>query len=250
MLNSEVNIVFVIVALTTTFLLLIAGIAIIIIIANRQRVKREVAFEKELRTVEQEVQEQLLTNVSQELHDNIGQMLTVMHLQVKKGQVKQPELAPILNPVSETINDTIHQVKTLARGLNSEMVQTNGLKNNIELEINRLQKLEKFKLNYTHDDSLTKLTTDTELLIFRIYQEIMNNIMKHSLATEVSIDFSGNPFMLKIQDNGKGFDLDEKTTTHRGMGLSNIIKRSKLAGLNCEIIASAGKGCIFILNQT
>lgn len=249
MSTPEVNIVFIVIALTTTFLLLIAGIAIIIVIANRQRVKREADFEKELRTVEQEVQEELLTNVSQELHDNIGQMLTVMHLQIKKGQIKQPETAATLQPVSDTLNDTIDQVKSLARGLNSEMVQGNGLKNNIEMEVSRLRKLEKFSISLEHDDTEINLTPDKQLLIFRTYQEIMNNIMKHALASEVNITLQGTPFMLEVKDNGRGFDLDEKKLAGGGMGLSNVIKRSKLAGLTCQIFTSEGKGCIFMLGE-
>lgn len=246
---SPENVVFIIVFITLIILLLIAGIAIIIIIANRQRVKREVEFEKELRTVEQEVQEQLLTNVSQELHDNIGQMLTVMHLQLKKGQIKHPEVSPLLQPVSETLNETIEQVKTLARGLNSDMVQNNGLRNNITQEIERLKKLDKFTLNKVDDGIDIALSKDMQLLVFRIYQEMMNNVMKHSGATVVNVTLEGSPFMLKVEDNGQGFDADKQKDAGSGMGLGNMIKRSQIAGLTCEIVSSIGKGCIFILKQ-
>lgn len=243
------SILFTVIITTLIILLLVVGLAIIIIIANRQRVKREVAFEKELRTVEQEVQEELLTNVSRELHDNIGQMLTVMHLQLKKGQVKQPEISPLLQPVSDTLNDTIDQVRSLAHGLNSDMVQHNGLRTNIEQEVNRLSKLDKFAISLQADDTAISYSSDTQLLLFRIYQEIMNNIMKHAAASEVSISLHGEPFELKVEDNGVGFNPDEKINKKGGLGLSNIIKRSKLAGLSCDIIASEGKGCIFILKQ-
>ncbi|MCB0696246.1 MAG: hypothetical protein KDC07_02710 [Chitinophagaceae bacterium] len=244
---NEHDIFLIIIFTTLIILLLIAGIAIIIIIANRQRVKREVEFEKELRAVEQEVQEQLLTNVSQELHDNIGQMLTVMHLQLKKGQVKHPEVSPLLQPVSETLNDTIEQVKTLARGLNSDMVQDNGLRNNIAQETERLKKLEKFGLVRVDDGTDIHLSKDMQLLVFRVFQEMMNNVMKHSGATEVQIRLNGSPFLLEVRDNGHGFDTEGPIG--KGMGLSNIQKRAKLAGLTCKIVSSVGKGCIFMLKQ-
>src|SRR5690606_30180875 len=195
--NIELAIIFI----TLIILLLIAGIAIIVIVANRQRVRREVAFEKELRAVEQEVQEQMLTNVSQELHDNIGQMLTVMHLQLKKGQVKHPEISPLLQPVSETLNDTIEQVKKLARGLNSDMVARNGLRNSLVQETERIEKLERFTIDRQLDDADIELSADAQMITFRIYQEIMNNIMKHSGATRVEVSLQGNPFLLKVTDN-------------------------------------------------
>jgi len=234
---------------TLIILLLVTGIIISIVVANRIRITREVEFEKELRTVEQEVQEQMLTNVSQELHDNIGQMLTVMHLQLKKGQVKHPEVSPLLQPVSETLNDTIEQVKTLARGLNSDMVQDNGLRNNIIQETERLKKLDKFSLMREDDGVEIALSKDMQLLVFRIYQEMMNNVMKHSGATEVSIRLKGNPFLLEVKDNGQGFDREAQKGKGKGMGLSNIEKRSKIAGLTFDLVSSVGKGCIFILKQ-
>lgn len=243
--NIELAIIFI----TLIILLLIAGIAIIVIVANRQRVRREVAFEKELRTVEQEVQEQMLTNVSQELHDNIGQMLTVMHLQLKKGQVLHPEVSPLLQPVSNTLNDTIEQVKTLARGLNSDMIRSNGLERSIAQEAARIATLERFTVNYQYNDSAVQLAADAQLLIFRIFQEMLNNIMKHAEATHVDIRLEGSPFLLVVKDNGKGFDPESKMNTGNGMGLANMIKRAKLAGMDCEILSSVGKGCIFILKQ-
>lgn len=243
------DIAFIIIFITLIILLLIAGIAIVVIVANRQRVKREVAFEKELRTVEQEVQEQMLNNVSQELHDNIGQMLTVMHLQLKKGQVLHPEVSPLLQPVSNTLNDTIEQVKTLARGLNSDMIRRNGLEKSIAQEAARIASLERFTVNYRYNDSPVQLTADAQLLIFRIFQEMLNNIMKHAEATQVDIRLEGSPFLLEVKDNGKGFDPETKINTGKGMGLANMVKRAKLAGLDCEILSSAGKGCIFIVKQ-
>lgn len=244
------DIVILAISLTTLFiLLLIAAIIILALVANRRRVKREVAFEKELRTVEQEVQEQMLTNVSQELHDNIGQMLTVMHLQLKKGQVLHPEISPLLQPVSDTLNDTIEQVKTLARGLNSDMIRSNGLEKSIAQEAIRIATLDRFKVNYQHDKTPVQLTTDAQLLVFRIFQEMLNNIMKHAEAAQVDILLNGSPFTLKVQDNGKGFDTVTKMNTGKGMGLANMVKRAKLAGLECEILSSEGKGCIFILKQ-
>lgn len=234
---------------TLVILLLIAGIAIIIVIANRQRVKREVEFEKELRNVEQEVQEELLTNVSQELHDNIGQMLTVMHLQIKKRQVQEPEATHFLKPISDTLNETVDQVRALARGLNSEMIQNNGLTANIEQEVNRLAKLGKFQIDWTCDHNKPELSKDSQLLVFRIYQEVMNNIMKHAEATKVSVKMSSAPFSLSVTDNGIGFDFNKHSENQTSMGLSNIAKRAKLAGLMSEMITSEGKGCIFIIKQ-
>src|SRR3569833_2101509 len=129
-------------------LLLVAGIAIVFFIAGQQRLNQETKvarlqadYEKELRIVGNEVQEQVLTNVAAELHDNIGQLLTSMHLQLENKRLISPQIAAQLHPIDETLLHTIKQVKLLGRGLNGDMLLQNGLAHNIQSEMKRLEHL-------------------------------------------------------------------------------------------------------------
>lgn len=237
-----------IIAITLIILLLLAAVAIVIVIANRQRIKQQASFDKELRTVEQEVQEEMLTRISRELHDNIGQLLTVAHLQMKKNEILHPTLAPQLKPISNTIDDTVTQVKALGKSLNTDLLKDKGLKDNITQEVARIQLLDKFTISWQTDSPPLLLPKDNQLIVFRIFQEIINNTLKYAEATKVEIKLTSHPFRLQIKDNGKGFDLEQEKT--KGMGLQNIEKRTKLANLTADITTSIGKGCIFTIYQS
>jgi signal transduction histidine kinase len=242
------DVTYAIVFTTLIILLLIAGVIITIFIANKQRIQREVAYEKELRAVENEVQEQTLTNVSRELHDNIGQMLTFMHLQIERQKQENPDAKSSVKPLEETLASTIQQVKLLGRSLNTDMLEENGLLMSIEQEVTRLQMIKSVAINWENDNVEPILKKDQRLMAFRMFQEILNNAFKHSGAKKISISLSGNKvFMLTIADDGKGFDLNKKMEESSGMGLRNITKRAAMAGFKSEIVASEGKGCIFRL---
>lgn len=247
-MNDVNNIALIIVFITLFILLLIAGIAIIIIIANRQRIHQQAKYERELRTIEQEVQETVLSNLAQELHDNIGQLLTVMHMQAKKVEIKQPELKPTLSPIVDTINETTEQVRALGRSLNTDMLRNKGLVENIRMEVARIRSLEKFAIDWQCDVKSITMPTDNQLLVFRIFQELMNNTMKHANAKQVTITLSDAPFKLSVKDDGLGFDL--QAVMKKGMGMQNIIKRAHIANLSCDIDASPNEGCIFTIYQS
>jgi signal transduction histidine kinase len=254
--NSN-DIIYTVVFSTLAILLLIAGVAIVIFISNKQRITQEMKiaqmeldYEKELRTVQHEVQEHVLTNVGRELHDNIGQLLTVMHWQLEQKKVMAPEMSATLEPLHETLRNTTQQVKLLGRTLNSEMLEQNGLLNTIQMEVTRLQQLTHFTLHWTKDDTEPQLAPDQRLMVFRIFQEVLNNTMKHAKAKNITISICGKQnFLLQVQDDGKGFDMDEKMRSGTGAGLKNIMKRAALANLDCTIVAQEGKGCIFTLKQ-
>jgi signal transduction histidine kinase len=255
MLSSDIW--FTVIVTTLLILLLIAGVIITIFLSNRRNTQQEVKmaqmeadYEKELRTTEQEVQEQVLVNVARELHDNIGQLLTVMHMQLEQQKVMAPDLIGILKPMNDTLTQTIQEVRRVGRSLNSDLLDTNGLINTIQHEVERLQQLNKFKVHWEFDAEPV-LTKDQKVITFRIFQEIINNVLKHSGATNIHIRLTGkDAFTLSVKDDGKGFDLDEMMLSSKGSGLKNMMKRAELAKLKCTISTAKNKGAIFTPERT
>ncbi|MDR3680898.1 MAG: ATP-binding protein [Flavipsychrobacter sp.] len=252
---TDNDIIFTVVFTTLIILLLIAGVALTIFIANRQRMQQEtkmakmqVDYEKELRQVEGEVQEQVLVHVARELHDNIGQLLTTMHLQMEHSRMDMPELTGMLKPLHETLGDTIIQVKLLGKSLNSDVLEQNGLVNTMQMEIYRMQQLNRFKIHWQHDDTEPDLGKDQKLMTYRVFQEILNNAMKHAEAQNIYVELKGRgEFGLIVRDDGNGFDLEDTLQTGGGSGLRNMMKRAVLANLNIKIDTEKGKGSIFTL---
>jgi len=243
---------------TLIILLLMAGVAIIIILANRDKIKQQITlsetrlhYEQELRTVEQEVQEAVMNHISQELHDNIGQLLTLARVQVEQGKKKHPEADKILAPVNETIATTIKQVRSLSNTLNSDYIERNGLRETIAQEVIRLQQLEYIMIHFDNDATEPNLSKDQCLMAFRIFQEMLNNTLKHAQAQNIFISLEGaQRFHLQVRDDGNGFDVDTTMQQARGNGLKNMQKRAALAGLEFNVTSSPGTGCIYAVQHS
>jgi len=254
---TDNTVIYTLVLSTLVILLLIAGVAITIFIANRQRITQAVKmaqmqrdYEREMRAVQNEVQEETLVNVSRELHDNIGQLMTFMHIQLEQKKMMHPEMAGVLGPIHETLGKATQEVRSLGRSLNSDLLEQNGLMHTITAEVARFRQLNHFKVAWTHDGAEPGLGKDQRLMAFRIFQEIMGNMLKHAQAAHINVSMTGkDSFTMVIRDDGKGFDVDAAMKAGTGSGLRNIIKRAGLAELNCSIVSEKGKGSIFTLAQ-
>lgn len=243
---------------TLLILLLVAGVIITMILANRRHVQQEVKmaqmqveYEKELRTVENEVQEQVLTNVARELHDNIGQLLTLIRLQLEQEKLDSEEITQKLAPVDNTLSETIDQVRMLSHSLNTDYLETQGLNYAISKEVDRLSKLRKLKVNWDTDGVEPDFDKGRRIMIFRMMQEVINNTLKHSGAKNITISMqAADRFVLEIKDDGKGFDPAAVMASGKGSGLNNLQKRAKLAGVTLNITTAIGKGSIFTFSES
>jgi signal transduction histidine kinase len=242
---------------TMMFLLLVAGVVVTIFIANRRNAKQEMKitqmqldYEKELRMVQYEVQEQVLVNIGRELHDNIGQLLTVMHMQLEQHKFLNPDAGPLLPQLGSTLGDTIQEVRRLGKSLNSDLFEAQGLINTIQQEVLRLRQLNNYEVQWTYDIE-PLLSKDQKVIAFRIFQEVLNNILKHSGAKKIEISLTGTEgFRITISDDGRGFYKEATMQSAKGSGLKNMIKRAELANLTLNFNSIIGKGTTFILETT
>ncbi len=251
------DIVLTIVVVTFVILLLIAGVVITMILANKRHVQQEVKmtqmqldYQKELRQVENEVQEQTLSNVARELHDNIGQMLTLIRIQLEQETFDDEALSNRLAAADNTLGDTIDQVRLLSHSLNTDHLERSGLVEILNHEINRLSSLKKLQIHWRKPDVEPELNKDQRIMLFRIFQEIINNAMKHAQAKNIHISIPNNsPLNIIIKDDGIGFDIKEIRSRGRGSGFVNMHKRAQLANFKLEIDSNKGNGSIFTLLQ-
>ncbi|XZF15406.1 sensor histidine kinase [Chitinophagaceae bacterium MMS25-I14] len=235
--------------------LLIVGVMLTIFISNRQRIKQQIAmtemqlnFEKEIRTVEQEVQEGVLENLSRELHDNIGQLLTLMRLQLEQEKMDNPGADFVA--VDGTLELTINQVRMMTRSLNSDFIEQSGLIQAIETEVSRLRQINSLKMHWNHNGIEPSLDKDRKLMAFRIFQEMLNNTLKHARAKNIYVALQGGEemFSLSVKDDGKGYDV-QQAMEKGGSGLKNMVKRASLAGFACEINSAAGQGSYYQISN-
>jgi signal transduction histidine kinase len=242
--------VFYIVALVSVFFILLIVIIIITAILYHSRKKlhqMEVSnFQAVLMHSQLEIQEQTLQTMGADLHDNIGQLLSLTSLTLKSIELDdQKKSREKVDNAIDLIIRSIKELRHLGKLMHGQQILKTGIENAIGHEISWIEKSGKFKVTYgTGGDQQPERNTDKDLIIFRILQEILNNIIKHSEADRIGIDiryFSGL-FELLVSDNGKGFDLSGLDPEKAGMGLANIYRRVSLLKGEAKIDSSTGNG--------
>lgn len=240
---------------TTALILLLAGFIINILYLYQ---KKQLSFQKNITEInldhekillqrQVEIQEQTLLDVSRDIHDNISLGLTLSKLHLNTLNYMEPESFPEKIQLSiHFITEAIYNLKNIALSLNADIIVKLGFIKAVENEFNNFDNTGLFKIKYEINGDVITLEAKKELAIFRIIQESLNNILKHSEAKNifVNIEYTDTMLCLFIHDDGIGFTVEEgaKKKDSGGSGLTNIKERIRMIDGNCEILSAAGKG--------
>ena len=218
---------------------------------NEQLYQNEIDFQKTLTSTILETQEQLLNSISQELHDAAGQQLTVINFQLENMKLDHPNCENEISPISNSVRYLSQTLRAVSHSLNSNWLSDNGLINAISKEVLRLQKNKTIVISLHKEESVVKnFESDVQIVIFRIFQEIINNILKHADATKIDITLRTQPaFQIIIQDNGIGFENIMLENTN-SIGLKNCASRAKMIHYTFEIKSQLSIGTTVILQET
>jgi len=240
--------------LVTVLLLVVAtGIIMLVLVYQKKQLQYinekeqlKASFEKEILESKLEMQEQTMKNISQEVHDNIGQVLSLVRLNINSLDYNEPTplIQEKIKNVSQLVGKVIQDLRDLSKSLHSDTITEKGLIGAVEYEFDLLKKSGAFTTTLTIDGEPYSLPDQKELILFRIFQETINNIIKHAQASliHVRVCFYTDQFILEINDNGQGFDVNN--TANNGMGLKNIRNRSQLIGAVCSIRSEPGNGTV------
>jgi signal transduction histidine kinase len=210
----------------------------------REQEAAENRFREEIIEAEVEIREETLRNISWELHDNIGQMLTLAKIQL---QNTDDTSGPIVE-ASETIGNCLVELRSLSKLINPDTFKTLTLVEALKLEVERFNRMKYLEASLDYNEDTFDLDKKVEVVIFRMLQEFFTNTVKHSKATrlEVAVHYSENKLIIEAKDNGIGFDATNMEA-FTGIGLSNIRNRAKLIKAKAEIISRKGEGTQFYL---
>jgi signal transduction histidine kinase len=213
--------------------------------------EKDLDFQKAINTTIIETQEQVLNNISQDLHDDAGQQLTAINFQLENLKIDSPELRGVLQPISTSIAGLAQSVRSLSHSLNNQLLTKQDLFKAITAEAERLQKNLAFPIQVIVDDEIRKnFSSNEKIVIYRIFQEIMNNILKHANPDTVTIALTNRSlFQMKITDNGRGFDTSQ-ATKNISLGLVGMAKRANFIGYTLDIQSEPGIGTTITLNET
>ncbi len=210
-------------------------------------------YTQEILKTQLEIQEQTFKNISQEIHDNIGQTLSFIKLIIMTINVENPvatkdQLLESKNHLTKVIQD----LRDLSKTLNTDFIEKIGLLSAVEQQLTILKKTGHHIVNFVVTGTPEKYPSQKELVIYRVIQELLHNIVRHSAALEINIKilYKSEGLTLKVIDNGVGFDqtnIKQQNNNVAGLGLKNVVNRMALIRGSISIHSQLSKGTEIII---
>jgi signal transduction histidine kinase len=212
--------------------------------------KIEEVFTKEMLNSQIEIKEQTLKEISGEIHDNYITSLSVVNLGLATvvtlidGAAKEN-----LTDIKQSVRQIMEDMKSLSVSLNTDHIEEAGFLKTFEKYIEKFRAYTHYQVSFIKKGTPYTMEPKKEVILYRMCQEILNNVIKHAKAgsVEVLLDYQPACFTVQISDNGKGFDVDsEKAIAEdkESTGLQNLYKRAAVLNALLQIESKPGKGTV------
>jgi signal transduction histidine kinase len=246
--------IFITIVIASIFFILMASFVLLIVFVflRRQRKNKEEKeemrnrFKQTLLQTQLEIQEQAFTYISQEIHDNIGQILSLVRLNLNTMGTVLDEAK--LTQTDELVGKAIQDLRELSHNLQNNRIHDIGIIESTRQLLLSLEKTGRYRTKFATPYDFHILDPNTDIILFRIIQEIVNNIIKHASADEIEITIASEPELTVfcIRDNGVGFNTNSPNKGP-GIGLQNIINRAKLIAATVDVKSILGTGTTITL---
>jgi len=210
-----------------------------------QLLTQEINKQKSIAQAVVDAQEKERAEIGKELHDNVNQILSTakLYLELAKTDTKQKDA--LIKRSSDSIFTAINEIRHISKALVPPSVKDLGLIESVNDLVESLRMTTSLQVQFTHKGGFDAIIDDKQkLMLFRIIQEQVSNVLKHAEACRINIDLklNGKLINLSIVDDGKGFEL-EKVKFKKGVGLTNIESRAHLFNGEVIITTAPGAGC-------
>lgn len=208
-------------------------------------------FSRELLEAQLEVQRQTMQHIGREIHDHVGQQLTLAFLYMQQLQPNDPKMMDRIQSVTTIIDESIVDLRNLSRSLTNTSFMDNDLDQLIKLECSKVHSARRCEVNFQCSTSPIESSGAVKSFVVRILQEFLQNSLKHSQCKAIVVELSSdvNGIVLSAMDDGKGFTEDNEQA---GIGLANMRKRAAMIGADLVIESSHQQGTrlrLFIPSQ-
>lgn len=257
MIQESNSIIFVYFIGTIGMMLLALSIFFFFVTYQKRMLKKQLELNETRARQQEEIiqntisaQEKERKRIAQDLHDEVGAMLSVVKLNVGRIEKKsdEPAAKKLATETKTYLDEVITQVRRISRALLPPSLEKLGLYFALEELANWVNKSDQLKIVCWKSGEQFRFDTKKELAVFRIVQELLNNAIKHSEATVIYINARFSPknvLMISLTDNGKGFELKEKMNA--GLGLKNLESRSQILDAKFKMKSTPGKGTTAII---
>jgi len=215
----------------------------------KEKNEREKQFAEQLLQSRLEMQEQTFDSISQEIHDNVGQLLSLAKLQLSIVEQKEINDKGLIADIKGNIGNALTDLRDIAKSLSTSRIQQLTLLQAVEQELQRIGRSGTITCNVEVTGNEQPIAEQKKIIIFRIVQESLQNILKHAAAKNIAVGFNflSEALSISITDDGIGFSTDENAKAESGLGLQNIIKRSELIMGKATISSTVNHGTKIIL---
>jgi signal transduction histidine kinase len=194
-----------------------------------------------------EIQYQTMQDIGREIHDNIGQKLTLASIYANKMtyENKYPGQQEQIAAIGSILTESIDELRKLSRSLTNAHTDMDELKTLIETECNRINDLNICHIHFSCAQTGYNISTTLKNFILRIVQEFFQNSLKHARCKNIYLGFSRDERGLRIEisDDGAGFDMNGHAAREsKGIGLQNMKKRAELIGAEFDFSSTPNKG--------
>lgn len=223
---------------------------------EKKLLKQELDRQKLIAQAVVDAQEKERADIGKELHDNVNQILSTVKLYLEVSKNDEVERLSLINRSTDSISEAINEIRNISRSLVPASISDLGLVESIQDLVENIRATRKLHIEFYHGGDIDALIREKQkLMLFRIVQEQVNNVLKHAEARHLIIELmlEGNMIDLTVSDDGKGFML-EGSNLRKGVGLYNISSRTELFNGKVNIVTAPGEGCklnirVPILNQ-
>lgn len=214
---------------------------------QRQKIK-QLEKDKQLLSVEAMLkgQEEERSRIAKDLHDGLGGLLSgtkLSFINIKENLVLSSENSKLFDKSLSMLDNTIGDLRKVAQNLMPEALVKFGLSEALRDFCDSIQSASGIKVVYQQFGEIRKQDNTTEVFIYRIIQELVNNAVKHAEPGEIIVQLAMSPVKtcITVEDNGKGFDQNILSTT-KGAGMTNITYRVQYLGGTTDIVSDPDNG--------
>lgn len=237
---------------TSVLLGLIAFVVLLVVLNNarRTRYRAELAEAERLRkdqvaTAERETTRHILREIGRELHDNVGQLLAVAQLGLN-NELDERGTNARLTAARDALEQGLDEVRRVGHHLNTDLWQHRSLADAISAEAERLERATRLRVELQVMQPLPFVPSDTSTVLFRIFQLLVTNTMKHSGSPvlHILLEPAGAGLRLRISDEGRGFNARGSSP---GAGIHTVHQRCALISYEAHCESTPGNGCAWTI---
>ena len=209
-----------------------------------EREQLEARIFGEVNNARNEIQQATLNTISQEIHDNVGQLLSLTKMQLNLIEESPEKDINLVRDAKDNISKAMTDLRDLAKGMSSDRIKLLGLFDSVVQEASRINKVGRLQVDVESSGNKLEPEHQKQLVLFRVIQECFQNIIKHAQANHVLVIFTYqlDSFDVVIKDDGIGFDYHPGSHASEGLGLMNIFNRIHLVGGDVTLNSSPGAG--------